>query len=98
MMKAGELCNGGYVATAIAVVLISAPVFAGVTFIPDSTFKGSSLTGWHILGQADWRAQGGELIGTAKAGGGGWLVLDRSYQDVGFHAMFRCTGGCKTGV
>ncbi len=51
------------------------------------------------LGQADWKAQNGEIVGTPKPGGsGGWLVLDRSYQDVGFYASFRCTGGCKTGV
>ena len=56
-------------------------------FIPDSTFKESSLAGWHVLGQADWSAQNGELTGKAKPGGnGGWLVLDRSYQDVGFFA------------
>src|SRR5579863_3017082 len=79
------------VATAFAV--------APTVFVPDSTFKGSSLTGWHVLGQADWSAQNGEFIGKAKAGGsGGWLVLDKSYQDVGFFASFKCTGGCKTGV
>ncbi|MGA2721711.1 MAG: FG-GAP-like repeat-containing protein [Bryobacteraceae bacterium] len=77
------------------------PVFAddGPTFIPDKTFKGSSLTGWHVLGQADWKAQNGEVIGTVKPGGnGGWLVLDSPYQDVGFFANFRCTGGCRTGI
>ena len=80
--------------------LLVASVFGfGPTFTPDATFKGSSLTGWHALGQADWRAQNGEIVGTAKQGGdGGWLVLDRSYQDVGFYASFRCAGGCKTGV
>ena len=29
---------------------------------------------------------------------GGWLVLDKSYQDVGFFASFRCASGCKAGV
>ena len=68
-------------------------------FIPDSTFKASSLAGWHSLGQADWSAQNGELAGKAKPGGnGGWLVLDKSYQDIGFFASFHCTGECKTGV
>ena len=89
----------GYVAAAIAAVLLSIPVFAGLTFIPDSTFKGSTLTGWHPLGDAAWRAQAGEITGTVKpGGGGGWLFLDQSYQDVGFHAMFKCTGGCQAGV
>ncbi len=85
---------------ALVAVLLLAPVFAiGPTFIPDTTFKAASLAGWHVLGQADWRVQNGEVIGTVKPGGsGGWLVLDRSYQDVGFYASFRCSGGCKTGV
>ncbi len=40
----------------------------------------------------------GEIVGTPKTPGGGWLVLDKSYQDTGFFASFRCMGGCKTGV
>ena len=71
----------------------------GPNFIPDSTFKGSSLSGWHALGEADWSARDGELTGKAKPGGkGGWLVLDRSYQDVEVYASFRCTAGCAAGV
>src|SRR5271157_4984823 len=88
------------VVIAITGLLLLGPAFAvGPPFIPDGTVKGSSLTGWHVLGQADWKAQNGEIIGTAKPGGtGGWLVLDRSYQDVGFYASFRCAEGCQTGV
>jgi Domain of Unknown Function (DUF1080)/FG-GAP-like repeat len=86
-------------AAAIGAVLLAAPIYAGLTFIPDSTFKGSSLAEWHTLGDASWRAQAGEIVGTVKPGGsGGWLFLNQSYQDVGFHALFRCTGGCKAGV
>jgi hypothetical protein len=78
--------------------LCLAPVFAeGPTFIPDTTFKGSTLQGWHVLGQADWRAQDGEITGTAKSSGG-WLLLDRPYQDVELFANFRCSGECRTGV
>jgi hypothetical protein len=74
------------------------PVFAtGPTWIPDVKFKATSLAGWHVLGQADWKVQNGEVIGTAKPGGG-WLVLDRSYQDPFFYANFHCTDGCKTGI
>jgi hypothetical protein len=52
-------------------------------FKPDTTFTGSNLAGWQPLGAADWQAQSGELIGRPRAGGhGGWLVLDKSYQDV----------------
>jgi hypothetical protein len=84
----------------LAAAALLAPAFAaGPKFIPDVTFKGSSLTGWHTLGQADWKAQNGEITGTPKPGGnGGWLVLDRSYQDVGIYASMRCTGGCRTGI
>jgi hypothetical protein len=60
------------------------------TFVPDWTFKGSALTGWKTLGQAEWRAVDGELIGIPKTPEGGWLVLDRSLQDVEFGADVRC--------
>ncbi|MGE0405827.1 MAG: FG-GAP-like repeat-containing protein [Candidatus Korobacteraceae bacterium] len=68
------------------------------TFVPDVTFSGSSLKGWHPLGQADWKAQNGEIIGTPRQAAGGWLVLDQSYQDVGLVADFRCAAGCKTAL
>ena len=75
-------------------------------FKPDSTFTGSTLAGWHTLGAAQWKAQNGELIGIASGPGGGWLVLDTSYQDLNFFARFRClpteasakVGECRTGV
>ncbi len=68
-------------------------------FIPDNIFQGSSLAAWHVVGQADWKAQNGEITGTGRPGGkGGWLMLDKSYQDLQFFAQFRCTGECKTGV
>ena len=68
------------------------------TFVPDWTFKGSTLTGWHVLGAAEWKAIDGELVGTPKSPDGGWLVLDKSFQDVEFGADFKCASGCKTGV
>jgi hypothetical protein len=68
------------------------------TFTPDTSFKGSSLQGWHTVGQADWRAENGEIVGTPKQESGGWLAVNHSFQDVAFYASFRCTGGCKTGV
>jgi Domain of Unknown Function (DUF1080)/FG-GAP-like repeat len=97
--RASLLSGSRGVWAAIAAALLSAPIYAGLTFIPDSTFKGSSLAEWHTLGDASWHAQAGEIVGTVKPGGnGGWLFLNQSYQDVGFHALFRCTGGCKAGV
>ena len=32
-------------------------------------FKGSALTGWQPLGNAAWRAENGEIVGTPKGGG-----------------------------
>ncbi len=77
-----------------AMVAMAAPR----TFVPDVTFTGSSLTGWHAVGQADWTAQNGEIVGTPKTADGGWLILDKSYQDIGVVTDFRCTAGCKTGI
>jgi hypothetical protein len=92
------LHKAGLWATSAILSWIALPVLqASATFIPDTTFKGSTLAGWHVLGQAEWKAQNGELAGTVKQGDG-WLVLDKSYQDVGFYASFQCRGGCKTGV
>ena len=70
---------------------------AGPSFHPDATFRGSSLTGWQKLGAAHWTARNGEITGEAGQGGG-WLMLDRSYQDAGFYVSFRCAAACKTGV
>src|SRR5688572_14198354 len=71
---------------------------AGPTFRPDVVFKGSALAGWTPLGDAEWRAANGEIIGTPKQPGGGWLVLDKSFQDVAVFSNVTCTGGCKAGV
>ncbi len=73
--------------------LLTVPV-AGTRsmFVPDWTFKGSTLTGWHVVGAADWKAVDGELVGTPKSADGGWLVLDKSFQDVEFGADFKCVG------
>src|SRR5512139_2011654 len=83
---------------AFAVPLLAQLVAPGPTFVPDTAFKGSSLTGWHAVGQAAWRAENGEIIGVPKQPGGGWLMLDKPYQDVALYASFRCAAGCKTGV
>lgn len=71
----------------------------GQSFIPDYTFKSNSLKGAHIVGEAEWEAQNGELVGKAKPGTtGGWLFLDSSYQDVGFHALFKGSADSETGL
>lgn len=82
----------------VAVSLLLPAFASGPTFIPDSTFQGSSLKGWRTIGQADWKAQNGEITGVAKNSKGGWLLLDRSFQDVGLFARFQCMSECKTGI
>jgi Domain of Unknown Function (DUF1080)/FG-GAP-like repeat len=85
---------------AFVVLLGAAPLLSradGPTFVPDAKFDGSTLAGWHTLGQADWRAENGEIVGKGT-GAGGWLLLDRSYQDTGVYTAFRCSGACDTGL
>lgn len=69
----------------------------GPSFVPDTKLDGGSLTGWQRLGAAEWKAENGEIVGRGT-GGDGWLVLDRSLQDVGAYAAFRCSESCDTGV
>src|SRR5215467_6113709 len=83
---------------AVVFVLLSAIFAATHDFIPDFTFHGSSLTGWHALGPASWRAENGEIMATPQAPDGGWLVLDKGYQDVKFNSEFRCWDKCDAGV
>jgi hypothetical protein len=71
---------------------------SGPSFQPDFTMNGANLNGWHPFGQADWRAEQGEIVGTPKQGGSGWLISDHSYQDINFYTQFRCSSGCVTGV
>ncbi len=59
--------------------------------------QGIEPDGLAPLGDADWRAQNGEIIGTPEIAADGWS-LERSYQDVAFYASFRCAAGCKPGV
>ena len=83
---------------AAAAIALSAAIGTAQNYIEDVRFKATSLDGWHTLGDASWKAEKGEYIGTPKSPAGGWLVLDKSYQDVGIFGNFKCTGGCKTGV
>ena len=85
--------------TLAAFALVQVGFAAGPShFRAAPVFDGKTLAGWHPVGQADWRVENGEIVGTPKTPAGGWLVLDKSYQDTGFFASFRCAAGCKTGV
>jgi hypothetical protein len=67
-------------------------------FVPDWTFKGSALTGTRQVGQATWKAENGEIIATPTSPAGGWLFLDKGYQDLMVGGDFKCSGDCKVGV
>ena len=66
---------------------------ASGNFVPDWTFAGTDLSEWQRLGRAEWRVDRGEIVGAAGAGAG-WLVLNRSFQDVQLGVSFRCTTNC----
>ena len=83
------------IASAVALIAVFA---APKDFVADFMFTGSTLAGWHSLGDADWRADKGEIVAKPKSERGGWLVLDRKYQDIQLVADFRCEGACKAGV
>lgn len=92
-MTLGIRLAGGIVAALFVV-----PVHAvGPTFRADWVFSGSSLQGLQTLGQADWTAKDGIITGTPKQSGGGWLMLDKSFQDVAVYANVHCVGACKSG-
>src|ERR1700694_4184791 len=69
----------------------------GPSFAAGAKFTDSGINGWHTLGDAQWTASGGIITGKASRLPG-WLVLDHSYQDIGFYSAFRCDGDCETGI
>ncbi|MGY3211780.1 FG-GAP repeat domain-containing protein [Mucilaginibacter sp. HD30] len=66
-----------------------------VNLKPDYVFKGSALTGWHTLGNANWQANNGVI--TAKASGTGYLISDKSFQDVGIRTLFKPDASTEVG-
>jgi Domain of Unknown Function (DUF1080)/FG-GAP-like repeat len=88
-----------WISTLAAVFVLLTAIFAAThDFIPDFSFQGSSLAGWHTLGPANWRAENGEIIATPRSPDGGWLMMDKGYQDVEFHTDVRCADKCDAGV
>lgn len=83
---------------AAAFALFSFLFAATRDFLPDSMFRGSSISGLRAVGRAGWSAANGEITGTPQNQDGGWLVLDKSYQDVQFYTEFRCAARCDAGV
>lgn len=64
-------------------------------FAADGAISKSALTGWRPVGAAKWRVENGEVV---ASGEGGWLLSEKSYEDVSFVASFRCAGACTTGL
>jgi hypothetical protein len=89
--------NGFGILIGIVVLLCTAYAAAPGNFLPDFVFKGSTLAGWHSLGQAEWKAVNGEIVADTGSAGG-WLVLDKSYQDVQFYTELRCASPCNAGI
>ncbi len=81
------------IASISAALLLAAPR----NFVPDFVL-GSSVAGLRTIGQASWQAGQGELTATPRNSSGGWLVLDRGYQDVEFYTEFKCSAKCDAGV
>ncbi|MDB4925348.1 FG-GAP-like repeat-containing protein [Mucilaginibacter sp.] len=69
----------------------------GLSFEPDYSFKGSSLTAWHPLGAAAWQARDGEITVNAN-GGTALLASDKSFQDVAVHLIVKAAPGSEAGV
>jgi len=46
-------------------------------------FNGRDLSGWMVLGDADWHVEDGMIVSTR---GEGWLVTEKEYERVYFHA------------
>jgi hypothetical protein len=85
-------------AVVAAMFLLLPRAGANKNFVPDWTFQGSSLAAARTLGNASWRAENGEIVGTPKTAEGGWLILDKPLQDVQLASTFRCAAGCRAGV
>jgi hypothetical protein len=86
-------------ATAICALSAATVFAAGPTFRADYRFTGSGLSGFKSFGQADWKVQNGEIVGTPKNPGGGWLLLDgKAFQDTQMYASVKCAGGCRAGM
>jgi hypothetical protein len=91
-----QIVCGTVVATGI--VLLMRPASANRNFVADWTFKSSSLARFRSIGDADWHAENGEIVGKPRTTTGGWLILDKPLEDIEFATTFRCTGGCQAGV
>ena len=71
-MKRRSFLAASALAPAVVFIAVMVPVSgAGPSFRPDDRFQGSTLAGWHPQGNADWRAEKGEITGVPKTPAGG---------------------------
>ncbi|MGK6350199.1 FG-GAP repeat domain-containing protein [Parapedobacter sp. DT-150] len=71
----------------------------GLSFKPDYQFKGTSLARWNKFGTADWRAEGGQLVGKpGDTSTASLLILDQSFQDVTVNTLVKMVGDGEAGI
>ncbi len=105
-LRPGSLLRGRLLACAIAVwsmPLAAARVCAQQSpapdFVPDFTFTGSHLDGWHAAGSAVWEADQGVIsVEAAPDSGGGVLLLDDTFENLAVYSRFRCSQECDAGL
>src|SRR5258708_36133077 len=67
-----------FVGSVLLIGVLTSIIFAATkNFVPDSTFQGSALTGWHSLGQAEWRGTEWGIFGAPASGSGGRVMVGR---------------------
>ena len=91
------LVNAVKVVSSSLLLGISVTCLAQESFQPSAHFAGSTLADWKSVGKAQWRTQGGEIIGTASSGGG-FLLHKGDLQDIQLLLNYECEGECEAGV
>lgn len=64
------------------------------SFIPDGVLHADSLSDWTRVGEAEWKASNGEIVGSGK----GLLIFNKPTQDTGLYLQFRCEQECNAGI
>ncbi|HEU4632350.1 MAG TPA: DUF1080 domain-containing protein, partial [Flavisolibacter sp.] len=62
---------------------------------PVRLFNGKDLTGWHAMGENQWKAENG-ILRSPKSGAN--IVTDKSFTDFKLHIEFRYPQGSNSGV
>ena len=64
-------------AATIAAMVLALHAADPPDFKPDGRFTGSSLKGWQVVGDAEWKADDGQLAGRSTSEAGGWLMMSQ---------------------